>query len=97
MKVIDRAPYYVKMRKGEYHISVSSDTERLDPDDAYYMCLHSSEIEKNNWSRYSNKELDQLLGERANDLEVGRTGAHLSEGVEIIKEDLPILYLCQDR
>ena len=92
MQVIDRAPYYVKMRKGEYQISVSSDTERLDPDDAYYMRLHSSEVEKNNWSRYSNKELDPLL-------EKGRTTWNWEErvpiyqkAVEIIKEDLPILY-----
>ena len=93
MQVIDRAPYYVKMRKGEFNISVSSDTERLDPDDAYYMRLHSSELEKNNWSRYSNKELDELL-------EKGRATWNWEERVpiyrrvvEIITEDLPILYL----
>jgi len=95
MEVIDRAPYYAKMRKGEFNISVTSDTERLDPDDAYYMRLHSSELEKNNWSRYSNKELDESL-------EKGRTTWNWEERVpiyrkvvEIIKEDLPILYLAK--
>ncbi len=93
MQVIDRAPYYVKMRKGEFNISVSTDTERLDPDDAYYMRLHSSEIDRNNWSRYANKELDPLL-------EKGRTTWNWEDRVpiyrkvvEINKEDLPILYL----
>jgi peptide/nickel transport system substrate-binding protein len=95
MQVIDRAPYYVKMRKGEYSVSVTSDTERLDPDDAYYMRLHSGEIGKNNWSSYSNKELNELL-------EKGRTTWKWEDRVpiyqkvvEIIKEDLPIFYFAK--
>ncbi len=59
--MIDRAPFFEYMRKGEYSIGFRGDSERLDPDDAYYLWLHSGEIEKNNWSRYSNKELDDLL------------------------------------
>jgi len=93
MIVIDNAPWIVKMRKGEYSISAIGDSERLDPDDAYYMRMHSSEIGKNNWSRYSNKELDELL-------EKGRATWKWEDRVpiykkvaEIIKEDLPILYL----
>ena len=93
MNVLDRAPYYAMMRKGDYHISVRGDSERLDPDDAYYMYLHSGEIDKNNWSRYSNKEMDALL-------EKGRTTWRWEDRVpiyrrvvEIIREDLPILYL----
>ncbi len=30
-------------------------------DEAYYIYLHSSEIGKNNYSRYRNKEVDALL------------------------------------
>ena len=93
LKVVDRAPYFDSMRKGDYSISFRGDSERLDPDDAYYMYLHSGEIGKNNWSRYSNKELDALL-------EKGRTTWKWEDRVpiyrqvvEIIKEDLPIFYI----
>ena len=54
-------PLIVSLRKGEYAIAFQGDSERLDPDDAYYMRFHSSEIGQNNWSRYSNKEMDRLL------------------------------------
>jgi ABC-type transport system substrate-binding protein len=54
---------------------------------------NSGEIDKNNWSRYSKKEIDELL-------EKGRTTWRWEDRVpvyqkivEIIKEDLPILYL----
>jgi peptide/nickel transport system substrate-binding protein len=95
IKVIDRAPFFEYMRKGEYSIGFRGDSERLDPDDAYYLWLHSGEIGKNNWSRYSNKELDDLL-------EKGRTTWKWEErmpiyqrAIEIVKEDLPILYLAK--
>jgi peptide/nickel transport system substrate-binding protein len=95
MKVIDRAPYHENLRKGEFTITVRGDSERLDPDDAYYLYFHSGEIDKNNWSRYSNKEMDALL-------EKGRTAWKWEDRVpiyqkvvEIIKEDLPILYLAK--
>ena len=61
MKVLDQAPYFKMMRNGEFSISVGGYEERYDWDDAYYMIYHSSEIDKNNWSRYSNPELDDLL------------------------------------
>ena len=93
IKVVDRAPWFDSMRKGDYYLSIRSESERLDPDDAYYQYLHSGEIDKNNWPRYSNKELDELL-------EKGRTTWKWEDRVpiyrkivEIIKEDLPILYL----
>ncbi len=95
IKVIDRAPFFDLMRKGDFAIAFRGDSERLDPDDAYYLWLHSGEINKNNWSRYSNKELDALL-------EKGRTAwkwedraPYYSKAVEIIKEDVPILYLAK--
>ena len=95
MLVVDRAPYWESMRKGNYQISVRGDSERLDPDDAYYLYLHSGEIDKNNWSRYSNKELDALL-------EKGRTTWKWEDRVPIYKqvvetimEDLPIFYFAK--
>ena len=95
MKVMDRPAWAKNMRDGEYFVSLRGDTERADPDDAYYMYLHSGELGKNNWSRYSNKELDKLL-------EKGRTTWKWEDRVpiyrkvvEIIKEDLPILYLAK--
>jgi peptide/nickel transport system substrate-binding protein len=93
MKVVDRAPYVEAMRKGDYTISVRGDSERLDPDDAYYLYFHSAEIGQNNYSRYSNKKLDALL-------EKGRTTWNWDDRVPIYREvvqtiqaDVPILYL----
>ena len=40
MKVLDRAAWTTEMIKGNYSISLSGDSERLDPDDAYFMRLH---------------------------------------------------------
>jgi peptide/nickel transport system substrate-binding protein len=95
MNVVDRAPYFATMPKGNFQISVRGDSERLDPDDAYYLYLHSGEIDKNNWSRYSNKELDELL-------QKGRTTSKWEDRVpiykkvvDIIKEDLPIYYVAK--
>ncbi len=95
IRIIDRAPFYDLCRKGEYSIAFRGDSERLDPDDAYYPWFHSSEINKNNWSRYTNKEMDGLL-------ESGRTLWKWEDRmpvykkiVEIVKEDLPILYLAK--
>ena len=93
IKTSDRAAYFTLMRKGEFSIGYRGDSQRLDPDDAYYLWLHSSEIGQSNWSRYSNKEFDQLL-------EKGRTTWKWEDRVpiyrkvvEIINEDLPLLYL----
>jgi peptide/nickel transport system substrate-binding protein len=93
MKVIDRAPYYSMMKKGEYDISLFASDERYDPDDAYYMFYHSGEIDKNNWSRYSNKELDALL-EKGRTTEKWPDRAPIYQRiVEILSEDVPMLYL----
>ncbi len=95
IKVIDRAPFFEAMRKGEYAIGFRGDSERLDPDDAYYLWLHSGEVDKNNWSRYRNPELDGVL-------EKGRTAWKWEDrmplyqkAIEIVKEDLPLLYLAK--
>jgi peptide/nickel transport system substrate-binding protein len=97
IKMIDRAPYYVSMPKGDYGMSLMQESVRLDPDDAYYYTMHSGQIGTNNWSRYSNKEMDRLL-------ESGRTAwkredrlPYYKKAVEIIKEDLPILYLSRTK
>jgi peptide/nickel transport system substrate-binding protein len=93
MKVVDRAPYYSMLRKGEYSISFGGADERFDWDDAYYMYFHSSEIGRNNYCRYSNKELDKLL-------EAGRTTWKWPDRlpiykkvVEILQEEVPVVYL----
>jgi peptide/nickel transport system substrate-binding protein len=97
INVIDRAPFYSMMRKGEYSISFrgSAGGTDLDWDDAYYMHFHSNQIGKNNWTRYSNKELDELL-------EKGRTTVNREDRrsiykkvIEILREDVPVLYLYQ--
>jgi peptide/nickel transport system substrate-binding protein len=97
IKVLDRAPWTLSMRKGEFSISTRGDSERLDPDDAFFLYLHSDEIGKNNYSRYSNKEFDSLL-------EKGRTCwqwkdrlPFYKKAVEIIREELPILYLAKQK
>ncbi|MBI5969375.1 MAG: hypothetical protein HY882_16145, partial [Deltaproteobacteria bacterium] len=95
IKVVDRAPFFEGMRKGEYNISTRGDSERLDPDDAYYLYLHSGEIGKNNWSRYSSKELDRLLEEGRTTLKWEDRVPTPPKVVEIIKEDLPHLYLAK--
>ena len=61
MKVLDRAPFFSMMRKGEYAISEGGTDERFAWDDAYCIFFHSSEMGKNNGSRFDNKEMDALL------------------------------------
>ena len=95
IKVLDRAPFHVALRKGQYSISVRGDSERLDPDDAYYMRLHSSEIDKNNWSRYVNKELDALVEKGRITVKWEDRVPVYTKVVEIVKEELPILYLAK--
>ena len=88
----DPATLFPMLTRGDYSISFFEDSERLDPDDAYYMRFHSGEIGKNNWSRYSNPEMDRLL-------EQGRATWKWEDRIEIYKkvvelnkEDLAILY-----
>jgi len=94
---LDRAACFEKIKKGDYELSVSSLSIRLDPDDAFYNNLHSSQIGLNNWSRYSNPEMDKLL-------EAGRTRWQWEDRlpfykkvVEIIKEDVPILHVVRTK
>jgi len=92
MKVVDRAPYFVMLRKGEYSISYSGYDERYDWDDAYYMYFHSKEIGKNNWSRYSNKELDELVEKGRITMKVEERKQIYKRVIEILSEDLPAWY-----
>jgi peptide/nickel transport system substrate-binding protein len=96
IKVVDRTPYYSMMRKGEYFASYRGDSERFDWDDAYYMYLHSSEIDKNNWSRYASKEMDALLEKGRTTMNWKDRAGIYAKVVETIKEDLPILYVCKN-
>jgi ABC-type transport system substrate-binding protein len=91
--VIDRAPYYALMRKGDFSISFrGAHSDPIELDEAYFMYYHSSEIGQNNFSKYSNKEVDGFL-------EKGRTTMNFEErkklykkALEILREDLPIHY-----
>ncbi len=60
MRPVDLAPLIPMLRKGEYGLAFFGETQKLDWDDAYYMRFHSGEIDKNNFSRYNNRELDAL-------------------------------------
>lgn len=93
MKVLDRAPYFMMMRNGEFNISVSDYEERYDWDDAYYMLYHSSEIDKNNWPRYKNPEIDDLLRRGRESLNWEDRKSLYKKVVEILKEDVPALNL----
>jgi peptide/nickel transport system substrate-binding protein len=94
LKIIDAAPWIQSLRKGDYNISIRNDQMRFDPDDAYYINLHSGEIGKNNWSRYQNRELDTLLDKGRRSWKWEDRVPVYKRVVEIIKEDLPVLYLC---
>jgi len=93
VKVNERAPYHASMRKGDYSVSFrGAHSDPYEWDEAYYMYLHSSEIGMNNYSRYSDKEVDALL-------EKGRTSMNWEDRkqsyrkmLEILREDLPIHY-----
>jgi peptide/nickel transport system substrate-binding protein len=91
----DTVPLFVSLRKGDYTIAFQGDNERLDPDDAYYMRFHSSEIGQNNFSRYNNKEMDHLV-------EQGRALWKWEDRVPVYKkvvelnmEDLAIYYVAK--
>jgi peptide/nickel transport system substrate-binding protein len=97
IKIIDRAPFYAMMRKGEYNISFrgSAAGTDYDWDDAYYVHFHSSEIGKNNWPRYNNKELDELVEKGRTTLDWEDRKSIYKKVIEILREDLPVLYLYQ--
>jgi peptide/nickel transport system substrate-binding protein len=93
MEVLDRVPFYVKMRKGEYEISFTGVDERFDWDDAFYMFLHSSEIDKNNWSRYNNQRMDTLLEKGRTTWKFEERKPIYKEVIETVMEDVPVLFL----
>jgi peptide/nickel transport system substrate-binding protein len=93
MKVIDRAPYYSMMRKGDYNISFGDYDERFDWDDAFYMYFHSGEIGKNNYTGYRNKELDALLEKGRATWRTEERRPIYKQVIDILKEDLPALYI----
>ncbi len=93
LKVIDRAPYHVAMRKGDYSISFrGAHSEVFEWDEAYYMYLHSSEINNNNYSRYNNKEVDALLEKGRTTMKWEDRKTFYKKALEILREDLPIHY-----
>jgi peptide/nickel transport system substrate-binding protein len=96
MQVLDRAPHVTMLQKGEYNISLTSESERYDWDDAFYMYLHSGEIGKNNVARYGNPKLDALLEEGRKTLRWEDRVPIYKQVIEIIKEDLPILYITKE-
>lgn len=93
MKILDTAAWISAVRKGDYNISFRGDTEKYDWDDAYYMHLHSAEIGKNNFARYSNKELDLLLEKGRSTWKSEDRVPIYRRVIEAIKEDLPHLYV----
>jgi peptide/nickel transport system substrate-binding protein len=93
MKVLDKAAVLVAIRKGKYGMNVLARSERLDPDDAYYLLWHSSQAGKNNVSRYSNKEVDALLEEGRTTWQWEERAKIYKKVLEIINEDVPTFFL----
>jgi peptide/nickel transport system substrate-binding protein len=60
------------------------------------MFLHSSEIGKNNLSRYSNPKMDELLEKGRLTLRWEDRQQIYKQVVELIKEDLPHLYVTKE-
>ena len=93
LKVIDRAPFHVAMRKGDYTVSFrGAHSDPYEWDEAYYMYLHSSEIGMNNYSRYSNKEVDAFLEKGRTSMKWEDRKQAYKKMLEIVREDLPIHY-----
>jgi len=92
IKIADLAAVRKMWRDGEFAISFSSDSQRLDPDDAYYLWLHSSQIGTNNYSRYANKEFDRLLEEGRTKWKWEDRLPFYRKALEIIEEDVPMHY-----
>jgi peptide/nickel transport system substrate-binding protein len=55
------------------------------------MIYHSSEIDRNNWSRYSNPELDDLLRKGRETLNWEDRKSIYQKVVEILKEEMPAM------
>jgi peptide/nickel transport system substrate-binding protein len=95
IKVRDTVPLMVSLRKGDYTIAFQGDSERLDPDDAYYMRFHPGEIGKNNFSRYSNKEMDHLVEQARAIWRWEDRVPFYKKVVELNMEDLAIYYVAK--
>jgi peptide/nickel transport system substrate-binding protein len=54
------------------------------------MYFHSSEIGKNNYARYSNKELDALLEKGRTTIRWEERKQFYKKALEIMREDLPV-------
>ncbi len=93
MKVLDRSAYYPLLRKGDYTISLRGDSERYDWDDAFYMNFHSREIDKNNYSRYRNQEIDALLEKGRATMAFEERREIYKKVIGIVQEDIPIFYI----
>ncbi len=93
LKVIDRAPYYSMMRKGEYDLSIGNTVEIFDWDDGFYNHFHSKQIGKNNWSQYNNKEMDSLLEKGRRTMKWEDRVAIYKKVIEMTRDDLPGLFL----
>jgi len=94
---LDRAPAFIALKKGDYQISYAEQPERYDWDDAYYMYFHSKEIDGNNWSRYSNKEIDSLVEKGRITIKTEDRVPIYKRVIEILKEDLPVLFVTKPR
>jgi len=93
VKVIDRAAFQAAMRKGDYSICFrGAHSAPYEWDEAYYMYLHSSEIAKNNYSFYSNKEVDALLEKGRTTMDWEERKKFYKKVLEIVREDLPVHY-----
>jgi len=92
MKIVDRAPYFKMMRNGDYTISCGSISARMDWDDAYYTAFHSSEIGKNNWTRYNHPEIDKRVTQGRTTWEMEERRQLCRKVVDILWEDLPAIY-----
>jgi peptide/nickel transport system substrate-binding protein len=91
VRIVDRAPYFRALRTGDYSITWGTMSERLDWDDAYYLYFHSSEVGQNNWTRYSNKELDKLLEQGRSTWKTEDRKPVYEKVIKILMEDLPML------
>jgi len=93
IKVLDMAAYRALLRKGDFSIGYVVESERYDWDDAYFMYLHSGEIGKNNYARYSNKEMDSLLEKGRITLKREERIPIYTRVIEMVREDLPYFYI----
>jgi peptide/nickel transport system substrate-binding protein len=95
-KWADNAP----RARGNFDILLYSTGPKIDPDPHLYGYFHSSQIptEENggkgaNYSRYSNPEVDTVLGAARNSPDLGTRRAEYQKMAQLIAQDLPHLML----